>query len=63
MFILRGLLGLLFTYYWIDNNNKKLLYVEHSIYKNSIWKKQDFWDAAIYESTYEEMMSFGAQKG
>jgi len=25
---------------------------EISVYKNSLWKKQDFWDAAIFESTY-----------
>jgi hypothetical protein len=38
------------------------MYIDLTVYKNSLWKKQDFWDAAILESTYEEMLSFGPQK-
>lgn len=48
IFILRGILGLLFTFYWVDNNIKKLLYSEHSIYKHSLWKKHEFWDSSIF---------------
>jgi hypothetical protein len=46
--VLRGLLCLLFTFYFIDNNTKKQMSAEISVYKNSLWKKQDFWDAAIF---------------
>ena len=60
--MLRGLLFLLFTFYYIDSNTKRHMASEPSIYKNSLWKKQDFWDAALFESTYEEMLSFGPQK-
>lgn len=62
-FIIRGILGLIFTYYWIDDKYKRLLYLNPEVYQCDIWKKHDFWEAAIFETTYEEMAMFSKQKG
>jgi hypothetical protein len=48
VYIIRGVLGLLFTFYWIDDKNKKLLYQNIDVYQSDIWKKYDFWEASIF---------------
>ena len=62
-FIIRGILGLAFTFYWNDEKYKKLIYLSPDVYQCEIWKKYDFWEAAIFETTYEEMALFNKQKG
>ena len=47
-FIIRGILGLIFTYYWTDDKYKKLIYLNPDVYQCEIWKKNDFWEAAIF---------------
>ena len=32
-FVIRGLLGLVFTFYWIDDKTKKLLFLSPEIYQ------------------------------
>ncbi len=62
-FIVRGILGLIFTYYWVDDKFKRLIYLNPEVYQCQIWKKHDFWEAAIFQTTYEEMAMFSKQKG
>ena len=62
-FIIRAILGLVFTFYWIDDKHKKLIYMNPDVYQCDIWKKNDFWQAAIFQTTYEEMALFSKQKG
>ena len=62
-FVVKGLLGLLFTFCGTEENSKKLLYQAQPIYSCPIWKRDDFWEAAIFESTYEEMVNLSIQKG
>ena len=62
-FVIRGILGLIFTFYWTDDKYKKLLYLSPDVYRCDIWKKNDFWQAAIFQTTYEEMALFSKQKG
>ena len=54
VFVAKGLIGLLFTFEFNDEKGgKKLLYQLGTVCNGKIWKKVDFWDAAIFESTYE----------
>ena len=43
VFIIRGLLGLLFTFYFVDEKVKKLIYLLPEIYQFETWKRNDFW--------------------
>ena len=52
-FVVKGLLGLLFTFFSFDGTSKKLLYQSQNISGCAIWKREDFWEASIFESTYE----------
>ena len=64
MFTIKGLLGLAFTFYSIENEKaKKLLYQLPQISHSEVWKREDYWEASIFESTYEEMANFSIQKG
>lgn len=63
VFIVRGLLGLVFTFYWVEEKSKKLLYQNAEVGQCEVWKRNDFWEAAIFETTYEEMAVFSTQKG
>lgn len=64
VFTIKGLLGLAFTFYSIENEKaKKLLYQLQQISHCEAWKRDDYWEASIFESTYEEMANFSVQKG
>ena len=63
VFVVKGLLGLLFTFFSLEGNNKKLMYQMDNVKNATIWRREDFWEASIFESTYEEMVNFTSQKG
>lgn len=39
------------------------MYQQSNIAQCEVWKKEDYWEASIFESTYEEMVNFNIQKG
>ena len=53
VFVIKGMLGLIFTFYTTENEKYKKLLHQNSLVKDlDVWKKNDYWDAAIFESTY-----------
>jgi len=52
VFVVKGVLGLIFTFNWLEEKGKKPLYQNGDVYHSDIWKKGDFWEAAIFETTY-----------
>ena len=64
VFTIKGLLGLVFTFFAIENEKaKKLLHQTSHISQCEVWKREDYWEASIFESTFEEMANFSVQKG
>ena len=45
------------------------MYQQSSIIQSEVWKRDDYWEASIFESSHEEMLnfnetaSFNVQKG
>lgn len=53
VFVIKGMLGLIFTFYTTENEQHKKLLYQHNLVKDvEVWKKNEYWDAAIFESTY-----------
>jgi hypothetical protein len=49
VFVLKGVLSLIFTYYFVENDKPKREMSElHSINQCDLWKREDFWQAAIF---------------
>ena len=53
----------MFTFYWNDEKSKKLLYLCPEIFQCEVWRRNEFWSAAIFEKTYEAMAGFSVEKG
>jgi hypothetical protein len=46
--VLKGILSLVFTFYFLDEKQKREMYELQSINQCDVWKREDFWQAAIF---------------